>query len=101
MDFKEAVRLMNTGSTVKVVEGDAHLLGETFVMASGVIKHSDLSSDGDIVELVGCTFEEVVEQPKLYAVFKEDKGRWVSTTNPDRHRSEGKQVAVFELKQAL
>ncbi len=45
--------------------------------------------------------EENLEEDQAYMYYDEGKGRWVSTTNPQKHKTAGQDVAVFELKRAI
>lgn len=69
----------------------------------------DLSSiDGDgnentiivTTDIIDDTSYEVMEETiddELFAFYSEEKNRWVSTTNPDKHRAAGQNVARFVL----
>ena len=94
MTFQQAVQSMLEGNRVSTG-------GVTYEIQDGLICDVE---DGESIDLspefVASTFTLVKQQADtLWAVFNTEKGRWVSTTEPDKHRALGKRVGVFKLDQ--
>lgn len=97
MNFGQAVKAMAQGKKVRVVGST-----ELYEIVDGIIVTEAEGVDADVTELVDATFEEVgLGADQLYAVFNTEKNRWVSTTEPEKHRASGKRVAVFSLNQVV
>lgn len=98
MNFQQALKLLLAGKKIKydglVIEMDGGSLIET---VSGEI----LEINNDLVDFVGFQEESSLGVNAIYAFFNTEKNRWVSTTEPAKHKAAGKKVAVFDLAEEI
>jgi hypothetical protein len=100
MNYVAALKTMLKGSKVEVTIAG---IKRTLFLDDGIVfEELEDGEVGDSLELTdevldATTYELVHEDDTLFAFFDTVKGRWVSTTNPDKHRAEGKRVGTFEL----
>ena len=118
LNFIEAMRLVNEGK--KVTRKSSLDLNTDWVM----YKHEDellcsekefafgedTCADGALVEdlttidYLATDWVEVtgtLDEDESYMYLHPEKNRWVSTTNPAKHKQLGHQVAIFEYKTDL
>lgn len=102
MNFQAAMVLLTQGKRI----GSASVFGDTTEYMTLDADTVVIEEDGDYVsdltltsEILNATdFYEIVVATvpaQLTAYLDPAKGRWVSTSNPERRRAEGLQVKVF------
>lgn len=79
------------GDTEFIMESDGVLSSE-----AGVVTVEQLASEAWSEAAPEPSFPEL-QQGEMYAVFNTTKGRWVSTTNVEKHIEAGSEVAIFSL----
>jgi hypothetical protein len=101
MTFQEALVKMRGGHSVRRPGWDE---GATLSITDGYFTN-ELGDDAEVHPVEIEATDWVVVRPTLraletiesYMVFNEEKQRWVSTTNPEKHINAGKRVAIFSL----
>lgn len=104
MNFIAAMKVLLAGGSVR-------LSGITYKLDDDGISLINVSSE-EVVELtialLDATTYAVVStglrslgSDQIYAVFSEEKARWVSTTDAAKHKAAGKRVAVFALDELI
>lgn len=104
MNFTAAMKVLIGGGSVRLgtqtfrldEEGFGlvnALSGEPVVLTAALLDATTFINAGPVIPTIG--------PDEVYAVFNEEKGRYVSTTEPAKHKAAGKRVAVFSLDQLI
>lgn len=96
MNYTQALKSMLAGNSVRL--GD-----HVYNIEEGTV----VDEDGMALELTesivdATTYALVVDEivAELHAFFDTSKNRWVSTTNPEKHRLAGHRVGTFVLSES-
>ena len=104
MNFTAAMKVLINGGSVRLgpatygLSADGFSLinlasGETVALSVALLDATTYVNAGPIIPTLGAD--------AVYAVFNEEKARWVSTTEAAKHKAAGKRVAVFVLDELI
>lgn len=103
MNFTAAMKVLIGGGTVSL-SGAVYKLdldGCSLVDRSGeLVPLTTALLDATTYVNAGPAIPEI-DADEVYAVFNEEKARWVSTTEAAKHKAAGRRVAVFVLDQLI
>lgn len=104
MNFTAAMKVLLGGGSVRL-GAVTYSLGDNGFTLINISNGAEVALTAALLDATGFVNAgpaiPAIGADEVYAVFSEEKGRYVSTTEPAKHKAAGKRVAVFCLDQLI
>lgn len=105
MNYIAAMKVLIAGGTVRLNNITYKLDEDGFslinVATEDVVPLTAALLDATTYAVVTAALPTLDVANEIYSVFNEEKARWISTTEPAKHKAAGRRVAVFVLDQLI